>query len=84
MMENWWIGWVFVGVSMAQCYHILRTPEMPWVQALPLIFSFESLGFGVMVSVPWVRAVAIASAAVWFAWAWAARHFYLFMSEKGG
>ena len=82
-MENWWIGWVFVGVSMAQCYQILRAPEDPWVRAVPVIFSLEFMGFAMMVSVPWVRILAIGSAAIWFAWAWATSHFYLFISEKG-
>lgn len=82
-MENWWLGWVFVLISMGKCYQILRDPQIPWIHALPLTFSFESLGFAMMVSMPWLRTVAIVSVFVWFAWAWATSHFYLFISEKG-
>ena len=84
-MTNWWIGWVVMGVTMVQCYQILQNPQVPWVQALPLIFSFESLGFALMLSqVPWLRIIAIGSAAVWFVWAWVTDHYavYLFVKEK--
>lgn len=77
---DWWMGWGIAGVSMVQCYQILRTPCVPWIRALPLIFGIESLGFALMVSVPWLRTVAIGSAAVWFVWAWVIDHYPFFMS----